>query len=333
MHYEWAFLPMEVSNQLLDDPEALRARLAADGYLYFHRLLDRERIATLRRHVVDCLVEAGWIRRGHGGRARCIVKPLREGDPEFFDGYDRVQRLEEFHTLAHDERLLSLMETVFGRPTFPHPLKIARLIFPGNVETSTPPHQDYPNNQGTAELTATWIPLEDFPPELGGLAILRGSHTYGTLPLAAHWGPGNRCAVVPRQMLEECRWVTTEFSAGDVLVFPSQTVHAATHNASELFMRLSVDFRYQPEGAPLTPVCLEPHFGRLTWGDVYEGWSSTEHQYYWMHHDYTVEPFRDFEILPDRRTPLKAHTEWQQRIDTRYERRLAVLAADEADDR
>ena len=41
-------------------------------------------------------------------------------------------------------------------------------------------------------------------------------------------------------------------------------------------MRLSADFRYQAEGEALSDMGLEPHFGRLTWEQVYEGWQSDE---------------------------------------------------------
>ena len=109
--------------------------------------------------------------------------------------------------------------------------------------------------------------------DLGPVAILRGSHRYGVLPLAGHMGPGRRQAKVPRKMLEELRWVTTDFSAGDVLVFTSMTVHAALHNITETDLRLSVDFRYQLEGEALTDVCLEPHFQRVTWEEIYAGWA------------------------------------------------------------
>ncbi len=76
------------------------------------------------------------------------------------------------------------MRKVLGESAFPHPLKIARVAFPDHYEASTPPHQDWPNNQGTTELTAAWIPACDITPELGGLAILRGSSQLGR---AAAW--------------------------------------------------------------------------------------------------------------------------------------------------
>src|SRR5437667_97529 len=77
-------------------------------------------------------------------RGVATAPPVREGDDDFFAVYNEVQRLEAFHTLAHDDSLMRIMRRVLGDSAFPHPLKIARLGFPEHYEVSTPPHQDYP---------------------------------------------------------------------------------------------------------------------------------------------------------------------------------------------
>lgn len=323
MNNIWAFLPMRSSTDLIGQPDELRARLDEDSYLYFPGLLDPRKVMALRRAMVQELVTAGWIDPAVPMRARSIRPPVREGDDDFFAAYARIQRLEQFHTLAHDDALTGVMRDVLGASVFPHPLKIARLIFPGHHEISTPPHQDFPNNQGTANLTATWIPVGDVDTTLGGLAILRGSHHHGLLGLDRHLGPGNRQAVVPMEVLEACRWVTTDFRAGDVLVFGSHTVHASLHNASEFHLRLSVDFRWQLEGEALTAGCLQPHFGRLTWDEVYEGWASAEHQYYWRNLDFEVVPFE--ELQPEQtdgatEEAIIEFARYEQRVRARFER-------------
>jgi hypothetical protein len=325
----WAFLPMRDSNDLLGDPEALRARLEQDSYLLLRGVLDTRDVLALRHDIVSALAEVGWVRGGRDLMEGIATgAPCREGEPEFFVGNDAVQRLERFHGLAHRPELLELMRQVVGPSAFPHPLKIARLSFPEHYEISTPPHQDYPNNQGTETLTAAWVPVGDCPRSLGGLAVLRGSHRYGVLPLDRHMAAGMRCAVIPEEMLEELRWVTTDFRTGDVLLFPSTTVHAALHNCSEFNMRISVDFRYQLEGEPLTPIVLEPHFRNLTWAQVYEGWSSTELQYYWRDLDYEVVEFDDFELVSpaDDQRDLDALQGYMRRNAARRERRGRRLA-------
>src|SRR6267142_233840 len=114
MNNYWAFLPLQASNDLLGDPAALRSRMAEDGYLYFSKLLDPPRIRSLRKQMLLALADHGWVARGG----------------YYLAGYDDVQRLEEFHTLAHDETLVDTMRQVLGDTAFPHPLKIARLSFP-----------------------------------------------------------------------------------------------------------------------------------------------------------------------------------------------------------
>src|SRR5262245_28898965 len=332
MNNYWAFLPMRSSNELLGDAAALRERLDEDSYLYFEKVLDEEKINALRKAILLVLADNGWVVR-HPLLMRCaaIAPPARERDTEYFKGYDQVQRLEEFHTLAHDEDLMAIMRQVVGERAFPHPLKIARLSFPANYEISTPPHQDYPNNQGTTTLAAASIPVGSIPKELGGIAVLRGSHHWGVLPLEAHAGPGNRQAILPEPMLEELRWVTTEYSVGDVLVFPALTVHASMHNASEFFMRISVDFRYQQEGDDLTEGVLQPHFQRLTWEQVYEGWKSNQFQYYWKDLDYKVVPFEKFPVedspVEQEDADVRAFMAYQRRFDARLQRRTERLAA------
>jgi ectoine hydroxylase-related dioxygenase (phytanoyl-CoA dioxygenase family) len=330
LNNRFAFLEMEDSTALRDDPEALRARLATDGYLLFRGVIDRERVRQVRRGILGVTQRLGWTEPGDFPMSqRCTVVPLREEDQEFIDGYQEVQKLQTFHELAHDEALVGVMRAALGDTAFPHPLKIARLAFPDHYEASTPPHQDYPNNQGTPQLTAAWVPVSDITPEMGGLAVLAGSHRWGVLPMEGHIGAGNRAAVIPPDMARECRWVTTDFEMGDVLVFPSTTVHASLHNASEFFMRLSVDFRYQLEGQALTPGCLEPHFGRLTWEEVYAGWDSDRYQYYWRDLDYAVEPFEVIRPV-DHTDDLQQHDvaemlQYERRVLERARRRMDTL--------
>jgi ectoine hydroxylase-related dioxygenase (phytanoyl-CoA dioxygenase family) len=331
MNNYWAFLPMRASNELLGNRAALRERFDEDSYLYFQDVLDPDKLKSLRKSMLTVLAEREWVRRApYFMRGVATAPPVREGDEDFFTVYDDVQKLEEFHTLAHDDELMGVMREVLGDTAFPHPLKIARLGFPAHYEVSTPPHQDYPNNQGTENLTAAWIPVGDCPTELGGLAVLRGSHRHGLLNLDTDLGAGNRKAVLPQQLLEEHRWVTTDYSAGDVVLFRALTVHAALHNASEFFMRLSVDFRYQLEGEELTEICLQPHFERLTWEDVYAGWRSDRFQYYWKNLDYKVVPFEKFDLAradAGEWDDVQGFLAYERRRDARLQRRTERLAA------
>lgn len=289
-----------VANRHLGDVDELRLRMLADGYLFFRQIVPGDLLLELRDQVTGILCDIGWIM---GGKDRLLAKaislPCREGQPAYFEALDRIIRLEALHSLAHEPNLMNVMRQVLGDSAFPHPLSIVRLVFPKTPELSTPPHQDYPNNQGTENLTAAWIPLDDCLVSDGALAILEGSHKFGLFPRQFHLGPGNRGAILS-DAVADCRWLSADFKAGDILLFPALTVHRALENLNPERMRLSVDFRYQLEGEKLTAGCLEPHFARLSWEEIYRGWRSQQYQYYWRNKRFVEIPWDEsLQTLPE----------------------------------
>jgi len=291
---------LQCSTALLGDPGRLRRRFSEEGYAFFSGVLPVAVLRTLRREILEICAREGWIAGGEDlEAAHAIRAPVNEGEADYFPVYDAIQRLESFHALAHDPDVMRLMRALLGDSAFPHPLGIARLMFPDNNECATPPHQDYPNNQGTPELYACWIPLGDCPREHGGIAILERSHTHGVLPLAFSLGAGGRHAVLEGELATH-RWLSRDFAAGDALVFHSHTVHRSLHNLSPDRMRLSVDFRYQREGEALVARSLQPHFGRLEWDEIYAGWSGRAPRRYWEERDYKLVDWDErYHGLPD----------------------------------
>jgi hypothetical protein len=265
---------------LLARPEALRTRLAEDGALYFPGLLPPGPVLALRREVLGCCEAGGWLGPGTDP-AEGVADPARatvEPEPAFLAVYREVQKLEAFHALGHRPELLALAEAVLGEPVLPHPTKIARLSFPGNVRHTTPAHQDYPFIQGAAETYTTWVPLGDVPRPLGGLQVNLGTHRQGVYPHHISLGAGGM-GIDPAELPD--RWHTADYRAGDVLLFHSHMVHRALPNLTPDRLRLSVDFRYQPLSQPIAEKSLHPHTGALGWPEVYAGWRSTALQYYW----------------------------------------------------
>lgn len=307
---------LQCSKHLIDQPGALREQFERDGYVYCRGIVPVEKITSLRLKILDACAAAGWIdRNAEPGEALTVIAPVNEGEPAFFDVYDVVQKLEEFHALSHHPKLMTLMRALLGDSAFPHPLGIARLMFPFNTECTTPPHQDYPNNQGTPDLYACWIPLGDCPLELGGVAVMEGSHHCGVLPLKYSLGAGGREAVLDPSLATH-RWLGTDYQAGDVLVFHSQNVHCALDNRSPGRMRISCDFRYQRQGEALVERSLRPHFERFGWEEVYRDWQSREYQYYWKSLDYTTVAWDDsMHHLPEEH--LREAVRMQRAYDSR----------------
>lgn len=273
--------PIADSAGLLSEPQRLRQRFTEDGCLYLRGLLDVSRVRRLQEDIFRCCREKGWFAPSAASveSDSPVIVPVNEGEEAYFRVYDEVQKLESLHSLAHDPDLMAVMKTLLDDTAFPHPLSICRLIFPDNNEAITPPHQDHPNNQGTTQLYACWIPLVDCPVARGGLAMLPGSHRHGLFPLKFSLGPGNRQAVIPEN-LEQRSWVGGHYQPGDVLIFHSLLLHRSLPNLTDR-MRLSVDFRYQSVHEPMTDQCLNPHFDRLSWAQIYSGWQSDKNQYYW----------------------------------------------------
>jgi hypothetical protein len=85
-------------------------------------------------------------------------------------------------------------------------------------------------------------------------------------------------------------------------------------------MRLSVDYRFQREHEPLTPGCLEPHFGRLSWEEIYSGWSRDDLKYYWRDKQYEVVPW-DSTLHPlsaeHRKEAVRQWMLWQRELRDR----------------
>jgi len=283
--------PFFLANDLLNDHNALHNQFEKDGYLFFKSAIPPDALRQVHSDFHDVMARLGVAEQSlSSGCMQAACKPFREGESAYFQVHDQLYVVESFHHLAHQPELIRIMKAVLGESAFPHPLAIIRLVFPDNFPVTTPPHQDFPNNQGSNLLTAAWIPLTDCPVEMGPLVVLRGSHKFGVMPLKHHLGPGNRAAKLASE-LTELEWHGGDFELGDILVFGALTVHSARHNHHPSQMRISVDFRYQPEGEPLTEQCLEPHFGRLSWEDIYSNWTSSDIKFYWREKDFSVVPW------------------------------------------
>jgi ectoine hydroxylase-related dioxygenase (phytanoyl-CoA dioxygenase family) len=268
------------SNDLLLDPTGLRMRAEEDGYLFFRGLVEAEALLHVRHDILGLCARAGWLEPGiepDDGIARQGVAWV-EPQPEYMAVYNEVMRLESFHALAHQRALLGMFDTLFREATLVHARNIARIVYPNNTLHTTPAHQDYVHIQGTTDTWTAWIPLGDCPRELGSLAVLRGSHRQGVYAAEAAYGAGG-LGIDTKSLPFE--WVTTNFQVGDVVVFNSLAVHKALQNLSPNRIRLSADFRYQPESHPVTESSFQPHYAQVTWDDVYRDWKSTDHQYYW----------------------------------------------------
>ena len=142
------------SNELLSAncTRLLQERLAADGYLLFRELLDREAVLALRRRIREALHDLNWINSQQDSegdlKVQAAPKETMKLDAHEWPIFDRVQKLEEFHALPHSAALIAALEKIFGESVLMHPRHICRVHFPAQEANRTLPHQDYPYVQG-----------------------------------------------------------------------------------------------------------------------------------------------------------------------------------------
>jgi hypothetical protein len=295
------------STELLDNGEALRERAAEDGYLFFKGLIPTNDILDVRADLLGVVERHGWLQPEQdplGGLLnRAAFADIPESDMRTDIGvtramYDDVQKREAMHRLPHHPKLVALFERVFDRPVLVHARHIVRMVTSHPAMVPTPLHQDYPHVQGTSETWTAWFPLGDCPRTMGGLTVLRASHRLGYLPVQAAQGAGQIAAqLCPTDPPD---WAEIDYEAGDVLTFPSFTVHRALPAVVKDQIRLSMDVRYQSIDEVIEARSLKPHC-TLTWEEIYAGWQREDLKYYWRTLPLSFQEWDDSFLQPTRR--------------------------------
>ena len=267
-----AFGELRASSDVAKDVAELRRRFDEDGYLYMPGLLDRSQVLAARLSVLQRLASLD------------ILDP----DYPLIDGVVNLENANSFMPelaknnppvmeLLYDGPMMAFYQRFLGGPVRHFDYTWCRAKPPGKA-TATNPHYDVVfMGRGTKRLYTSWTPLGDIPLLMGGLMVLEHSHrleeikaTYGQVdvdvyctnyPDAAEIESGQKLwqrpgdgaysldAVATRRELGG-RWLTADFSAGDVLIFGMYTMHASMDNQTNR-LRLSTDTRYQLASDPV----------------------------------------------------------------------------------
>jgi hypothetical protein len=264
-----AFGELESSMHLVDDIEALRTRMDEDGYLYLPGYLDRDEVLAARDEVARRLEEESILDPSYP-REELVA---REGAQLNFT-FDRwTKGNAPLMKVLYDGAMMEFYTRFLGGPVRHFDYTWFRAVTPGR---SAPPHMDIVYmGRGTHDLFTAWTPLRDIPLEIGGLMILEKSHrherlnkNYGQKDVDKfcvnkrgenYTGMGGGGNVRAGGMLSDKphklranlggRWLTTEYSAGDLLTFTMNTIHASLDNQSNR-VRISSDSRYQLASEP-----------------------------------------------------------------------------------
>lgn len=270
-----AFGELRRSDDILTDPDALRTRMADDGYLFLPGGLNRAEVCEVRQVLAQRLAEAGVLEPGTDPLETVAAKNVaRYFMPEL------AQNNEPLRRVLYDGPMMDIFGRLIGGPVRHFDFTWMRAVSPGQ---GTAPHCDVVYmGRGTHDLYTAWTPLGDIPRAVGGLIVLENSHkqtkrlaeyqqqdvdsycangpnaekiTSGAMHWE-HWdgsghdwdGAISHDPVALREQLGG-RWLTADYQMGDVLIFSIKTVHASLDNGSDR-IRLSSDTRYQHADAP-----------------------------------------------------------------------------------
>jgi hypothetical protein len=231
--------------------------MSQDGYLFFRGLLRPADVTAAHDSVRAELTLGGWTDgdgRPHGPQRAVNIRDAL-ADPSF----RAALASRGLNRLPYLAPLRGLVRLLLGPAAFSYPVKVLRTVYPEppfQVTRGRFIHQDFAVS-GVQDMVTTWLPLMDIPVQLGGLAVLPGSHL----------GPPLR----PRLLLaDEPRWATTDYRPGDVLLFHCLTSHAALPNHADR-LRISTDVRWQAPSQPApVEMVLGPAAARTTRGPQVE---------------------------------------------------------------
>jgi hypothetical protein len=222
------------SGALADDPAALRARLAADGYVFLRGLLPADPVRAAGERVAAALRAGGWTAAGSPLLGRAAGPREALADPAYRAAVTGLA----FNALPYLAPLRQTVRRILGPGAFSYPVKVLRAVAPESPAERTRGryiHCDYPGS-GVQDMLTAWLPLAEVPAALGGLAVRPGGHRDRPR--------------LPRPLTgAERGWRSTDYRPGDVIIVHCLTPHAALPNTGRQ-LRLSADFRWQQPDRP-----------------------------------------------------------------------------------
>ncbi len=253
------------SSALLADPAALRSRLQDDGFVFLRGAIDAAIVRAGRAEVLARLEAMDEIApRTEIATGRSRRKELEPDLGRFWQSVSEGKRLRE---ASHGRDIARIMTAIAGEPVRAQDYIFLRVGVPGRA---TGVHYDYPFFARAHDRVWTvWMPLGDVPVERGPLMVVEGSHRFGDIiePMIGFdvARDTTRKADLGVDALELARTrgtrlLTTDFAAGDVMVFGMYLAHGSLdHHDESGIVRVSCDVRWQPARLPIDARYVGPN--------------------------------------------------------------------------
>lgn len=250
-----------------DEQDSLKARLVSDGYVLLRGAIDLNAIMSARDEVFERLIEVGEIQPpaiegiATGTSRRLELHPDRGA---FWQSVSEGQKL---RAVSHEGRIKAIMGSLFGEEARPHDYIFLR---PGVVGRATKLHYDLPFfARGSNRIVTAWTAIGDIPVCEGPLMVVEGSHRFDDLIDPIREIDYNSKESPQVQLMGDAvefarsrgtRLLTTDFRAGDVIIFSMTTLHGTLDNHSAMGRtRLSCDVRWQPVADPVDERYVGPN--------------------------------------------------------------------------
>ena len=257
---EWGsdrLVELRSSNDILGDAEALRTRLKEEGYLLIRDFHDREQVLKARSEFLEKLRKMGRLDPNRPTEEGPI-HPDNNKSAMWGGGAEALAPdFPTFLDVVTSERTMRFFDELLGGPAMTYDYKWPRAIATGG---NTGAHYDiFYMGRGTPNVYTMWTPFGDIPLELGTLTMLLGSQnyekikqSYGRMDVDRDHVETGWFSEDPIEMIEAFggTWATTEFRAGDAIVFGMYMMHASLNNATDRY-RISSDTRYQLASEPV----------------------------------------------------------------------------------
>jgi ectoine hydroxylase-related dioxygenase (phytanoyl-CoA dioxygenase family) len=245
---------------------AARRSLDEHGYALLREVIPPELVLGAGRVIAGTLADQGWLQPGTP-REELVAKEGVTGGMLPLEAAHAAANHPAVRRCLQGPEIFALFAELFGEPAVSLDFKWFRAIRGHATSVSGAGlHMDRVYmGRGSSQLHTVWLPWHDVPVERGGLAVLSGSHrlagfqrlrnTYGMhdtgfsdIQDPGGWGSDSNELV---GMDPASEWLTTDYKAGDLLVFTMLTMHGAVTNTKTNQLRLSADIRFQPRSHPV----------------------------------------------------------------------------------
>ncbi len=232
--------------------DQLPALLQRDGYVLLRGALGKDAVLQARRDVLQRLAAVGEVAEPVDAAVATGTSRRAALHPDLNAFWRSVCESPLLRAVTHGPVLAEVSAALLGGATKPFDFLWLRTMLEGRA---SPLHFDHVYmNRGSSHLVSAWVPLGDVPVIAGPLVVVEGSNRFDDLA-ARYRGvdvdrdglPGSfPIDAVAFAAGRGARLLTSDFSAGDVILFDMFTLHGSCDNRmGGGRVRLSCDVRWQ----------------------------------------------------------------------------------------